>query len=358
MDFNPGMNRRRFIQQASFVSLSLYTNPLSTLFKDSGMGIVVHSYATRWNDKLENKNIPAFKNAIDLLEHCSKIGAGGIQTLTKGWTAEFVKKLRARKDQLGMYIEGSIAIPSGADDVARFENELKLAKEAGITILRTVCSSGRRYETYHSLEEFKMAKIKAISNLQLAEPVLRKHKIKLAIENHKDWLSGEHVEIIKKLGSEYIGITLDFGNSIALIEDPMVVVNTLAPYAFTTHVKDMAVDEYRDGFLLSEIPLGQGMLNLAEMMEVCKKHNPLIRFNLEMITRDPLEIPCLKDAYWVSFDQASAITLAHGLKMVKEHRYKAGLPRVSHLNDEEKMVVEEKNILDCLQYSITNLGLK
>lgn len=358
MNSNEGIGRRKFIQQASIVSLALNIHPMTSLLKDTRMGIVVHSYSSRWNAKVESKNYPAFSNALDLLEHCGKIGAGGIQTLTKDWTADFVKSLRGRKEKLGMYIEGSIAVPSSAEDIIRFENELKRAKEAGVSIVRTVCSSGRRYEAYHTLEEFKIAKLKAVANLQLAEPILRKHKMKLAVENHKDWLATEHVEIIKKLNSEYIGVTLDFGNSIALMEDPMTVVQTLAPYAFTTHVKDMAVEEYHDGFLLSEIPMGQGMLNLSEMIAICKKHNSEIHFNLEMITRDPLEIPCLKDTYWSTFDHGSATTLARSLRMVKENKYMAGLPRVSQLNQEDKLIIEEKNILDCLNYGISKLGLK
>ena len=43
------------------------------------------------------------------------------------------------------------------------------------------------------------------------------------------------------LGSEHVGVCLDTGNNVALLEDPMEVVETLAPLAFTTHIKDMAV---------------------------------------------------------------------------------------------------------------------
>ena len=38
----------------------------------------------------------------------------------------------------------------------------------------------------------------------------------------------------------------------------MEVVEALAPRAFTTHFKDMALEEYEQGFLLSEVPLGTG----------------------------------------------------------------------------------------------------
>src|SRR5690606_25602157 len=135
----------------------------------------------------------------------------------------------------------------------------------------------------------------AIASLQLAEPVVRKHRVKLAVENHKDWRASELIDILDKLDSEWLGVTLDFGNSISLLEDPMDVVRTLAPRALSTHVKDMGVAEYEDGFLLSEVPLGQGLLDLPAIVNICRKYNPEITFNLEMITRDPLKVPCLQD---------------------------------------------------------------
>ena len=36
-------------------------------------------------------------------------------------------------------------------------------------------------------KHFEELKKSALASLQLAEPVLRKHKVKLGVENHKDW---------------------------------------------------------------------------------------------------------------------------------------------------------------------------
>ncbi len=231
------------------------------------------------------------------------------------------------------------------------------AKEAGAVILRTVTSGGRRYEVFHSPEEVQEFKKKAMASLQLADPVLRKHKVKLAVENHKDWRAPELASALKQLNSEWIGVTLDFGNSISLIEDPMEVIETLVPYIFSTHVKDMGVEEYADGFLLSEVPLGKGILDLPKIVALCKKHNPAVTFNLEMITRDPLEIPCLKNDYWKVFDGVPGSELARTLRMVKQNKYESALPRVSQLSAEERLAVEEENILQCLKYSKDKLGL-
>ena len=107
-------------------------------------------------------------------------------------------------------------------------------------------------------------------SLQLAEPILRKHKVKLAVENHKDWRAPELANAMKQLNSEWVGVTLDFGNSISLVEDPMEVIETLVPFVVSTHVKDMGVEEYADGFLLSEVPLGKGFLDLAKIVHYVK----------------------------------------------------------------------------------------
>lgn len=322
------------------------------------MGVVVHSYAARWQSRVKSLQYPGFSNAIDLMEHCYKIGAGGLQVGVRDWTADFSKKVRDKREKLGLYLEGSISVPAKAEDVPDFEQEVIHAREAGAQILRTVTSGGRRYEIFHSFEEVREFKRKALMSLQLAEPVLRKHKVKLAIENHKDWRAGELVEALQKLKSEWIGVTLDFGNSISLIEDPMEVVEKLVPYIFTTHVKDMGVEEYPDGFLLSEVPLGKGFLNLPKIVALCRQHNPSVTFNLEMITRDPLEIPCLKSTYWASFDGVSGNELARTLRMVKENRSQTPLPRVSPLTMEDRLAIEEKNILESISYSRVHLALK
>ena len=268
------IDRRVFMQRAAAGAAVLALPDMPLLAKNMGMGVVVHSYGSRWNSKTASAKYPAFTSALDLLDHCHQIGAGGVQVVIKDWSADFAKSVRDKREKLGMYLEGSIGVPKTAGDVAAFEQDVIRAKEAGAQILRTVCSGGRRYEILHSAEAFADLKKNALASLKLAEPILRKHKVKLAVENHKDWRSPELVGILKQLNSEWIGVTLDFGNNMALVEDPMEVVQTLSPYVFSTHVKDMGVEDYADGFLLSEVPLGKGVLDLPAMFALCRKHNP------------------------------------------------------------------------------------
>nr|WKN37987.1 TIM barrel protein [Tunicatimonas sp. TK19036] len=353
---NP-IGRRSFIQTAAAGAFALSIPSIPHFLKDMRMGVVVHSYASRWQSKAESQKYAGFADAIDLLEHCHQIGAGGVQVGVRDWSSGFAKQVREAREKMGLYLEGSIGLPKTADDVAAFDQEVSHAKEAGAQVLRTVCLSGRRYENFHSREEFQEFKKKSLASLQWAEPVVRKHKMKLAVENHKDWRAPELANLLQQLDSEWVGVTLDFGNSIALMEDPMEVVKTLVPYLFSTHVKDMAVEEYEDGFLMSEVPLGEGILDLPEIVSLCKKHNPEVTFNLEMITRDPLEIPCLQADYWATFEGVSGSELARTLQMVRQHTYQSELPKVAQLKDEARLAVEEENILESLAYSKNNLSL-
>lgn len=351
------MKRRYFLQQTSRMAMAMPLMNLPRFLQGSRMGIVVHSYAHRWHGKVESEKYPGFADAIDLINHCHEIGAGGVQVVVRDWSSDFSTKVRERREKLGMYIEGSIALPKDASEVRRFEREVIGAREAGASVIRTVCLSGRRYETFQTLESFLQFKKNAIASLQWAEPVMQKHRMKLAVENHKDWRTSEMVALLKGLDSEWVGATLDFGNNVALMEDPIAVANALAPYVLTTHVKDMGVQEYPDGFLLSEVPLGTGFVDLQEIFDICKRHRATVNFNLEMITRDPLKIPCLTDGYWSTFTDIPPQEIATGLRMVRQNQSQAALPRISRFTPEQRLAVEEENILQSLRFSRKSLGL-
>ncbi|MGB3584904.1 MAG: TIM barrel protein [Tunicatimonas sp.] len=352
------INRRSFLQKSALVAATAFASPvLAQPFKNVPMGLVVHTYSHRWHSQTNSEKYPGFQNALDLLEHCHQVGGGGIQVGVRNWTQDFAGKVRSRREQLGLYVEGSIRLPKSTDEVSAFEQEIKLAKEAGAQVIRTVCLGGRRYETFDSLEAFQDFKQQSIKSLELVEPIVRKHQMRLAVENHKDWRAPELVDILQHLGSEWVGVTLDFGNSISLMEDPMEVVEMLVPFVFSTHVKDMAFEECEDGFLMSEVQLGEGMLDLPRIVSLCQKHNPDIVFNLEMITRDPLKIPCLTEDYWATFPEVNGKELARTLRMVRENKHPTDLPLISSLNPVGKLAVEEENVRNSLAYSRTSLPI-
>lgn len=353
------MKRRRFLKRslAGTVAVGMPILPtFSKVVEETRFGVADASYMMRRYRKLKSEAYPPFADALEMIEHCSSLGFGGMQVGVGGWDSDFSKKVRKRKEELDIFLEAQIRLPKDEEDLDRFDHEVSTAKETGIDVFRTACLSGRRYERFDSMQAFQAFKKAAINSIRLAEPVMKKFKVKLAVENHKDWRINEMKTILNIIDSEWVGVTLDTGNNIALLEDPMEVVEALAPYAFSVHLKDMAVEEYEDGFLLSEVNLGTGSLDIDTMIKTLKKHRPNIRFNLEMITRDPLKIPCLTDKYWATFDQISAPELARYLRRIRTMKTGERLPMVSNRPTDEQLSLEVENNRTCLIYAKQNLG--
>jgi sugar phosphate isomerase/epimerase len=164
---------------------------------------------------------------------------------------------------------------------------------------------------------------------------------------------------MKRVGSEWVGVLFDFGNNVSLCEDPMDTMRTLLPYIGACHIKDMAVEEYEDGLLLSEVPLGEGFLDLKGMVATLQKKDPAMPLNLEMITRDPLKIPVFTKKYWATFDdQGSPLPgrdLARTLEIVKKNPPKKPLPRTSGLSLEAQLRMEEDFVRRSIEWAKANL---
>src|SRR5262245_137340 len=318
--------------------------------KRASFGCVIHSFPIRARTEKD------LGDPLRFLEFCRERGADGIQ-LPLGKSVDAARKLRATAEAQGMYVEGSIRGPKDKADLDRFDAEIAVAKEAGANVVRTVMLGGRRYETFHTAKEYAAFAESALASLRLAAPVMARHKVTLAVENHKDYRTDELIDVMRAIASEHVGVCVDTGNSIALLERPSETAAALAPWAASCHLKDMGVELSDDGFLLSEVPLGDGFLDLKEVVGVLKKARPSIRFNLEMITRDPLRIPCLTDDYWATFEKVPGRDLARVLAMVKKHAPKESLPRISKLKLEDQLAVEEKNVRRSLEYGRAKLGL-
>src|SRR5262249_56412702 len=121
------------------------------------------------------------------------------------------------------------------DEVARMA---AAARQLGVSRLRVAWLSGRRYEDFHEMAKWKEFAAQWQKTLEKAEPALKKHGLLVGVENHKDWLADEQCAMLKRIGSEYLGACVDFGNNLALLEDSLEVADKLAPYAVTTHFKN------------------------------------------------------------------------------------------------------------------------
>lgn len=288
---------------------------------------------------------------FDFVEHCHSLGLGVVETrLPAGDAAPFRQKV----ESYGMRLILDVGYPRDEAGVAAFDTAVAKAKECGAISLHAAMT-GRRYEDFDTMDAFKRDYERCQKSITLAEPVLRKHRMKLGIENHKGWRSAEQAAWLKRMGSEWLGVHFDFGNNISLCEDPKETLRNLLPFTVASHLKDMAVEPYEDGFLLSEVPLGEGVLDIKGIVATLRTKDPNMPLDLEMITRDPLKIPVFTDKYWATFDETisplSGRDLARTLALVHKNTPKTPLPRTTGLSNEAQLKLEDDNVAKSIEYA-------
>jgi len=290
-----------------------------------------------------------------LMTLAAAVGAAGAHGGMAQIDFDWARRTRRMKEELGMYVEIQTFLPR--EDPAVFEHAVNVAKEAGATSLRVVCLLGRRYEMFDTLAGWKEAVAGFHRQIAVALPIVERHRMPLGIENHKDWRVDEQVQLLKQYSSEYLGVSLDTGNNLSILDDPTETVEKLAPYTFNVHFKDMGVEETESGFLLSEVPLGEGILDLPRMVQAIRAARPEVHFSLEMITRDPLHVPCLTGKYWVTFVDVSGIALARTLTSVRAYQPATPLPRITGLSEQARYALELEHVERSIAYARERLGL-
>jgi sugar phosphate isomerase/epimerase len=320
------------------------------------LGLLTYCFGLGQKFSARVPGTPAYGDPLVFLREAARLGANAVQIPFGLRDRDAVQTIRQTAEQLGIALESTLPLPQSDSELAKFEAEMQTLHDLGVAVTRTVVFPGRRYEDLHSYSAYQNALKGARERIHRAEPVARKQGIRLAIENHKDQRMEERLALLKEFESEYVGACVDVGNNISLLEDPTDVSRALAPWAFTVHFKDQGVREYENGFLLADVPLGQGCIDLQPVINVIREKKPTIHFQLELITRDPLKVPILTDAYWASFRDVKASTLSTTWGMVKKRGAREPFSSVSTLSPAEQVALERQNIEESFRFAAQHLS--
>jgi|MudIll2142460700_1097286.scaffolds.fasta_scaffold97540_1 sugar phosphate isomerase/epimerase len=189
---------------------------------------------------------------------------------------------------------------AAAEDLKR---TVEAAKFLGTRVLRIVC--GGLADRFPEPVPLQMERV--LKMLPGIVDHAQAHDIVLAMENHLDFNAGEQVEILQKIDSPYLRVTLDTGNNLRNLEDPMEVVKKLAPYTVATHIKDILATgkgnpatEWRRFW--PSVPLGRGIIDLPEVLRILRQNNYAGALNVEIDFLDPR---------WPDEDEAVAESIAY-----------------------------------------------
>jgi len=161
--------------------------------------------------------------------------------------------------------------------------------------------------------------------IELLEPCLRDHDLALAVETHADLTSGELLEILGDFDERVLGVTLDTGNLVMRLDDPIKAVERLAPRVLATHIKDAVLAFTLRGLCWQARPVGSGILPMPDLLAILHRARPGLLYSIELHPRT-YDLP-IYDITWLDYFpdlRPSSLVAVARLAALCERRFAEG----------------------------------
>lgn len=213
-----------------------------------------------------------------LLNRAAELGVQGVMLLEFGSDTpdDEAGSIRNEAERLGLYLE----MGGGDTNPESVAGDLMLAGKLGARVVKITERIDRWSKTVSLFDQMQ----RVAAELREAAGMAERLGIRLALENHGRLTAREHLWIIERVASDYVGFCLDTGNSLLLGEDPVETVTVMAPYAFTTHFKDAAFRGTPYGAEILHVGLGSGVLDLPKIFKIIRALAPDPNINIEVVS--------------------------------------------------------------------------
>ena len=359
-------SRREFLSRVSTASLLAGSGAAAISSPLSALASPEPRRKTRLG--LDNFSIRAFGwKAPKLIEYAAsqKVNTLLLSDLNvyESHEADYLGKIGAQAKAAGIELQagtGSICPTSNsykekrwgkAEDHARLL--IRTAKSLGANVAR--CYLGNRRDRdgdggiYRHIEE-------TVKVCKAVKSEAEDSGVKLAIENHAgDMQAWELVELIEAAGKSFVGATIDSGNATWTLEDPMVNLDLLGPYAVSAGIRDTMIWETDKGATAMWANVGQGLTDWKAYLARFQVVAPKAPFVLEIISyRWAGQMNYLEQDFWKRFPKARAHEFARYVALAKRgkpYTLPAGRPK------EDEKAQQRFDLEQSLAYCREELGL-
>lgn len=214
-----------------------------------------------------------------------------------------LRELRARADELGLYLESGLGkinpycsaeapelrAAGGGDILAGLVRMMEASVAIGCRELWVSPGNfkpayrGRlavdRFRTDVTWEE-QLAAMERV--LQKLAPAARANGVHLNVETHDEITSFEILRLIEAVGADCVGVVFDTANMLQRGEHPVWAARRLAPHVRQTHVKDALVARAPGGLDFQPRPCGTGIVDLAAILPIVAAADPAVNLSLEI----------------------------------------------------------------------------
>jgi len=282
---------------------------------------------------IDSFSIRAFRwKALPLIDYAASVGAGAlqlsIQDQVESGDAAYLARVKQAAAEKDIYLDaagGCFGLYAAQWNKAHgtpaeyLQKSLKLAQGFGATVLRCYIGSPGDRRGRVSMDQHLEAAYDAV---RAAKTVSEATGVKIALENHGEITARELRSFIEDVGKSYVGCTLDTGNPMWVLEDPLLTAEVLAPLALTTHLRDSVLFEHPRGAAFQWVALGEGSVPLGPVLQKIFALAPAgCPALMETITgRPPQVLPYHEESFWRSFPRLPAADFARFVALAKQGR--------------------------------------
>ena len=243
-----------------------------------------------------------------------------------------IKAIRAHADRLGIKLQlafGSVC-PSARgfnaqlgtldEQVAR---ALRASQIFGATCMRCILGGDAERPQIEMHIDNMIKAVRAIRS-RIADS-----GVKLAVENHGGDLQAREMKMmIDAVGTDIMGVCLDSGNPVWMLEDPHLTLETLIPYAETSHVRDSAVWKVPEGIAVRWVNMGDGNVDIDGWIQKFIKTKPGLPIIFEnLVSANPRIHRIYDPKFWDNWRRMPAWELSRFVAVAEKGTPKPATPR-------------------------------
>ena len=233
---------------------------------------------------------------------------------------------------------------------------IKVAKSLGSSVARCYLGSSKDRKTEGGI---RLHMHSTIQILKKVRSLALDAGVKIAVENHAgDLHSRELVELIEQAGPEFVGATIDTGNSTWTLEDPVETFRNLSPHAVCSGIRDSMVWQSDKGAKVQWTAMGDGCVDMKTLFKEWSDACPETPVQIETISGFAREFPYLEKDFWPPYstirpdDYSRFLALSRKGKKLEPFSAPVGVDKKKAQQDYQ-LAELEKSIVYCRK----NLGM-
>lgn len=294
--------------------------------------------------------------AFEALDYCAKLGAGvcffSELRFLGGLSPDHLRQVKEHAAKRGIGLE--LGMTSICPTSTMFKPELGTAEEQivqaiaaakalGVSFIRCYQGRGEDRKTPGGLARHGEETLKVLRSVRTR---LLDAGLKMAIENHAgDYQARGLRQLLDAAGKDIAGCTLDSGNATWCLEDPHVTLETLAPYALASGVRDSILWRTPEGIAVRWVRMGAGNVGMEQWVKDFVRLCPGVTLSLEIISLPTPRVYKVFDrGFWQGYEDVRANEFVRFLALAEKGQPSMGVPLPKDTPKEHVLAAEREEL--------------